>query len=273
MKKLNYSEIEKRIVSFLKKEAEKAKMEGYVIGISGGVDSAVVSTLAAKTGLKLYTIQMPIHQKNDEVGRATNHVKWLMENYPNVSAIDCELTSAFDSFLSSVGKLEDKEKQHMAEANTRSRLRMVALYYHASIKKCLVLGTGNKIEDFGIGFFTKYGDGGVDVSPIGDLMKSEVRELGKFMGISKEIVEAKPTDGLWDDGRGDEDQIGATYDELEWAMEECGYRSDEELYNMIERELFSERKAKVLQIYLKRHNANIHKFMPIPVCIINDLRK
>lgn len=272
MKKLNYSEVEKRIVSFLKAQANKANVEGYVVGISGGVDSAVASTLAAKTGLKVYLLQMPIKQKSAEVNRATAHIYWLIENFPNVFPIECELTSTFDSFLSGVEKHELDEKQNMAEANTRSRLRMVALYYHASIKKCLVLGTGNKVEDFGVGFFTKYGDGGVDVSPIGDLMKSEVRELGKHMGVFSEIVNAKPTDGLWDDGRGDEDQIGASYDELEWAMEYIRNNPRGFAYTPDDFDKLTERERIVLIIYEQRHNANMHKLTPIPVCNIEDLR-
>lgn len=272
MKKLDYSKVENLIISFLKEQAEKAKVEGFVIGISGGVDSAVVSTLAAKTGLKLYTIQMPIRQKSDEVSRANTHINWLKENFPNVSSIDCELTSTFDSFLSSVEKVNENEKQYMVEANTRSRLRMVALYYYASVKKCLVLGTGNKVEDFGIGFFTKYGDGGVDLSPIADLMKSEVRELGRLMGVSKDIVDAKPTDGLWDDGRGDEDQIGATYDELEWAMEECGKYGYNTIYKSgpyhIMPHQYTDRQEKVLEIFVSRNKSNQHKMNPIPVCKI-----
>lgn len=280
MKKLDYSEVEKRIVFFLKEEAKKAKMEGYVIGISGGVDSAVVSTLAAKTGLKLYTIQMPIHQKSDEVIRATNHIKWLIKNYSNVFAIDCELTSTFDSFLSVVEKNDDPEKQHMAEANTRSRLRMTALYYHASIKRCLVLGTGNKIEDFGVGFFTKYGDGGVDVSPIGDLMKSEVRELGMYMGVSEEIINAIPTDGLWDNGATDEEQLKASYDELEFSMNFISSHGGEHLLSCDDNQIesfmktqFSPREIEVVKIYKQRHNSNLHKIKPIPICDLSELRK
>jgi NAD+ synthase len=273
MKNLNYSDVENKIVSFLKDNAKKANVEGYVVGISGGVDSAVASTLAAKTGLKVYLLQMPIKQKTAEVNRATAHIYWLIENFPNVFPIECELTSTFDSFLSSVEKHEETEKQHMAEANTRSRLRMTALYYHASIKKCLVLGTGNKVEDFGVGFFTKYGDGGVDVSPIGDLMKSEVRELGKHMGVFKEIVDAKPTDGLWEDGRGDEDQLGATYDELEVAMKWIDENPLHFSYTPKQFYALSNREQEVVHIYKERYFSNRHKILPIPVCNLNDLRE
>lgn len=269
MKNKNYSEIENKIVLFLKEQAEKAKVEGYVVGISGGVDSAVASTLAAKTGLKLYLIQMPIRQKSAEVDRATAHIYWLIENFPNVSQINCELTSTFDSFLTCVEKSDANEKQNLAEANTRSRLRMTALYYYASLKRCMVLGTGNKIEDFGVGFFTKYGDGGVDVSPIGDLMKSEVRALGAHMGVLKDIVNAKPTDGLWDDGRGDEDQIGASYDELEWAMNYIENNPRGFAYTPDDLKLLSDREQIVLRIFRDRHLANQHKMIPIPICKIN----
>lgn len=272
MKKLNYLETENHIVEWLKDYASKAKVEGFVIGISGGVDSAVASTLAAKTGLKLYTIQMPIRQKSEEVNRATAHIYWLIENFPNVTTINNDLTSSFNSFMDGVEVLEDQEKQNMAEANTRSRLRMVSLYYYASLKNCLVLGTGNKVEDFGVGFYTKYGDGGVDLSPIADLMKSEVRELGKSMKISKEIVEAKPTDGLWDDGRGDEDQLGASYDDLEWAMEWIENNPRGFAFTPEEFDALPKRQANAVSVYKKRNFANKHKMNPIPICDISSLR-
>jgi NAD+ synthase len=150
---------------------------------------------------------------------------------------------------------------------------MVTLYYYASLKNCLVLGTGNKVEDFGVGFYTKYGDGGVDVSPIADLMKSEVRELGKYMGVSKEIVEAKPTDGLWDDGRGDEDQLGASYDDLEWAMEWIANNPRGFAFTPEEFDALPKRQANAVSVYKKRHFANRHKMNPIPVCDISLLRK
>jgi len=277
---LEYSRVEAYIISWLKQYADTAKVDGFVIGISGGIDSAVTSTLAAKTGLKLYVIQMHIHQKEAEVDRAKQHINWLTENFPNVSSIDCNLTNTFDTLLSSVeqSQIEDVEKKNLAAANTRSRIRMTALYYYASIKKCLVLGTGNKVEDFGIGFFTKYGDGGVDISPIGDLMKSEVRALGRFMGVSIDIINAKPTDGLWDDGRGDEDQVGATYDELEWAMKECSQPGSSILYMQDEyidmaTASFTPRQMEVLKIYKKRHNANAHKMNMPPICDVNFLRE
>jgi len=271
MKNLDYSKVEAHIVAWLKKHAENIKMQGFVIGISGGVDSAVVSTLAAKTGLKLYTIQMPIRQKSDEVNRASNHIKWLMDNFSNVETINCDLTDTFNCFLFDVEKHDNLEKQNLAEANTRSRLRMVALYYYASIKNCLVLGTGNKVEDFGIGFCTKGGDSQVDISPIGDLMKSEVRKLGKYMGVLEEIVIAKPTDGLWDDGRGDEDQIKATYDELEQAMEYVENNPRHFDYSPEDLSTLSQREQEVLLIYKTRHFANEHKMQMPPICKIDNI--
>jgi len=273
MKKLDYSKVEKHIVEWLKEYAKNAKVEGFVIGISGGVDSAVTSTLAAKTGLKLYTIQMPIKQKSEEVNRATSHVYWLVENFPNVFPLTCDLTNTFNSFLSEIEKSENKEGQNMAEANTRSRLRMVTLYYHASIKKCLVLGTGNKVEDFGVGFYTKYGDGGVDLSPIADLMKSEVRELGRHMCILKELSEAIATDGLWDDSMTDEKQLGASYDDLEWAMEWIANNPLGFNFSTDQFDALPKRQANAVSIYKKRFFANQHKMEPIPVCNLSELKK
>ena len=268
-KTLDYSKVETRIVNWLKEQAKQSKVNGFVIGVSGGVDSAVVSTLAAKTGLPLYAIQMPIHQRADEVNRATAHIYWLMENFPNVSTDISDLTEAFDTYIKEKKKIEDKERQHLAEANVRSRLRMIDLYYYANLYNYLVLGTGNKVEDFGIGFFTKWGDGGVDLSPIGQLMKSEVRALGKHMGVSKDIVEAKPTDGLWDDGRGDEDQIMASYDELEWAMDWIDENPLKFAFSPDQFNALTKRQQEVLHIYIKRHEATQHKMNAIPVCDID----
>ena len=216
---------------------------------------------------------MPIRQRSDEVNRATSHIIWLMENFPNVSTLETNLTSTFESFLGNVEKVEDEEMQHLAEANTRSRLRMVNLYYYSCIKHCLVLGTGNKVEDFGVGFCTKGGDSQVDISPIGDLMKSEVRALGKHMGINLEIVNAIPSDGLWDDNRGDEYQLKATYDELEWAMEYIENNSRHFAYSPEDLNLLSERQQAVLLIYKTRHFANAHKMEMPPICNLSEFRK
>ena len=238
-----------KISDWLKDYIKSTNLESFVIGISGGVDSAVSSTLAAKTGVKTIALSMPIYQDKDQLTRANKHIDWLKENYNNVDSIEIDLTSTFDIF----GSLFSTKDPH-ALANTRSRLRMVTLYHIASLNNSLVVGTGNKIEDFGIGFYTKYGDGGVDISPIADLMKSEVRSLAKSMGIIQEIVDAPPTDGLWEDNRTDEEQVGASYDELEWAM---GFNGD---INSLD-----ERKKEVLKIYEKFHNQNKHKMIDIPI--------
>lgn len=245
------------IVSWLKDYCENAGLKGFVIGISGGIDSALTSTLCAKTGLELLCLEMPIHQSEKQVSRALNHISWLQSKFPKVSMTQVELTPVFDNMVNSFPDVENEESRWMALANTRARLRMTALYYFAAFHGYLVAGTGNKVEDFGVGFFTKYGDGGVDLSPIADLMKSEVWSLAETLGINEEIINAKPTDGLWGDNRSDEDQIGASYPELEWAMTFEG-----------EKESLSERQKEVLKIYTRLNRANQHKMVPIPVCEI-----
>ncbi len=247
------------ISSWLKDYCEKSGMKGFVIGISGGIDSAVTSTLCARTGLDVICLNMPIHQNENQENRGVQHINWLKSQFPNVSQIDMELTPVFDGFIQELPKHESTESQEMALVNTRARMRMTALYYFAQLKGMLVAGTGNKVEDFGIGFFTKYGDGGVDLSPIADLYKTEVFEIGKALGVSKEILDAPPTDGLWNDDRTDEDQIGATYAELEWAMEYKGDGSD-----------ISDRQKEVLDIYSRLNRINQHKMQPIPVCMIPE---
>jgi NAD+ synthase len=191
---------------------------------------------------------------------ARNHINWLQENYQNVSDQRVNLTPVFDSLVASFPAVEHEEDRFMSLANTRARLRMTSLYYFAALEGLLVAGTGNKVEDFGVGFYTKYGDGGVDLSPIADLLKTEVYEIAAELGVSNEIQMAPPTDGLWGDDRNDEDQIGASYPELEWAMEvyDSGARSDD----------FSKRQSEVFEIYKKLHLANQHKMNPIPVCHI-----
>ena len=248
------------IVNWLKEYAVNAKMNGFVIGISGGVDSAVTSTLCAKTGLELLCLEMPIHQAPSQVSRAINHINWLKENFNAVSMERIELTPVFDSLVNAFPQVENEEGRFMALANTRARLRMTSLYYFAAFHKYLVAGTGNKVEDFGVGFYTKYGDGGVDLSPIADLMKSEVYEIAKFLDINDEIIKAAPTDGLWGDDRTDEDQIGASYDELEWAMSMWSQ-------NKISND-FKGRKKEVFDIFSRFNKMNQHKMIPIPVCEI-----
>ena len=248
------------IVDWLKEYASKAGVKGFVIGVSGGIDSAVTSTLCAKTGFPTLCLEMPIHQAESQVNRALNHINWLQDNFDNVSMNQVNLTPVFDSLLDSLPKVDNEESRFMALANTRARLRMTSLYYFAGLHNYLVAGTGNKVEDFGVGFYTKYGDGGVDLSPIADLMKSEVYKIADFLNVNREIQVAAPTDGLWGDDRTDEDQIGASYDELEWAMlmHEQG-----KLVNS-----FSSRKKEVYEIYIKLNTANQHKMNPIPVCKI-----
>lgn len=248
------------IVNWLKNYAVNAKIDGFVIGISGGIDSAVTSALCAKTGLDLLCVEMPIHQAPSQVSRALNHIAWLKENFPSVKKIEVNLTPVFDTLIATLPKVENEEARFMSLANTRARLRMTTLYYFAALNKYLVAGTGNKVEDFGVGFYTKYGDGGVDLSPIADLMKSEVYQIAKHLGINKEIIEAAPTDGLWGDDRTDEDQLGASYDELEWAMKmkEKGKNSSD----------FNDRQKVVFDIYSRLNRANQHKMIAIPVCEI-----
>lgn len=257
---MNAEKVVDYIVDWLKDYATKAKVNGFVIGISGGIDSAVTSALCAKTGFPLLCIEMPIHQNENQVSRAYNHIDWLQKNFKKVAVKQVNLTPVFDSLIASFPPVENEEQRFMALANTRARLRMTSLYYFAALHGYLVAGTGNKVEDFGVGFFTKYGDGGVDLSPIADLMKSEVYEIAKYLGINSDIIQAPPTDGLWGDDKTDEDQIGASYDELEWAMRqiELGKTSAD----------FKGREKEVFIIYTQRNNANKHKIDPIPVCKI-----
>lgn len=232
-----------------------ANQDGFVVGISGGIDSAVTSTLCALTGKKVILLSMPIRQTKAEYSRAMNHIAALKERFNNVRSYDIDLTDTFTSFEQKMPFSIDEN--HLAMANSRARLRMTTLYAIGQANRCLVAGTGNKIEDFGIGFFTKYGDGGVDLSPIADLTKTQVWEIGKEIGVLQEIIEAKPTDGLWEDGRSDEDHIGASYPELEWAMEFSGDENS-----------LSIRQKEILTIYRKLNKINQHKMNPIPVCEI-----
>jgi len=212
----NYSELETRIVSWLKDYAEQFNIKAFVIGVSGGVDSAVSSTLAAKTGLPVYALGMPIYQKEEQETLSDAHLEWLELNFSNVVVQKFDLSRVFGTFEFT---MREFGADTHALANSRSRLRMVTLYQVATTVGGLVVGTGNKVEDYGVGFYTKYGDGGVDIAPIADLYKTEVWELGKHFGVDERIINAAPTDGLWDDGRTDEDQLGASYVQLEEAME------------------------------------------------------
>lgn len=248
------------IVKWLKDYATKANIKGFVIGVSGGIDSALTSTLCAKTGLDLLILEMPIHQAESQVTRASKHIDWLQGNFKNVSRQLVPLTPVFDALVNTLPKVDNEEERFMSLANTRARLRMTALYYFAALNGYLVAGTGNKVEDFGVGFFTKYGDGGVDLSPIADLLKSEVYELAKSLNINEDIIKAPPTDGLWGDDRTDEDQIGASYPELEWAMAMMDEGKTEKD--------FSGREQEVFLIYKKLNSSNKHKMIPIPICEI-----
>ncbi len=247
------------IVNWLKTYCDGAGMRGFVVGVSGGIDSAVTSTLCARTGKPVIPLNMPIYQAAEQMSLSAQHIGWLEATYGNVKGMTIDITPAFQSLENVFPKdLQDG----LTMANTRSRLRMITLYAVASHHKMLVAGTGNKVEDFGVGFYTKYGDGGVDLSPIADLMKSEVYALGRALGVVDAILQAPPTDGLWTDNRSDESQIGASYDELEWAMKFDADPSDESG--------LSEREKHVLAVYRRFHNVNKHKMAPIPVCSIPD---
>jgi len=225
-------------------EMMPSKAESLIIGISGGIDSSVSSTLSAMTGLKTIVLSMPIKQKSSQHNLSLKHQEWLIKNFKNVEAHTVNLDKLFEIFEKSLSKF----KSNLGMANSRARLRMTTLYQVAAANKGIVVGTGNKVEDFGVGFYTKYGDGGVDISPIADCNKTEVWEMGRELNILQEIIEAAPTDGLWDDGRTDEGQLGLKYEELEEAMKNI---------NSINREK-----------YEKIRKMNLHKMEPIPVCKI-----
>jgi len=212
----NYKDVSNRIVDWMEDYIKSSGLNCFVVGVSGGIDSAVVSTLAAETRYNVFALGMPIHQNPEQESLSDAHLKWLSEKYVNVESVKIDLTNTFESFKYN---LERHATDNHALANTRSRLRMVTLYQFAGQYKGIVVGTGNKVEDYGVGFYTKYGDGGVDIAPIADLYKTEVWELGKHLGVDSRIIEATPTDGLWNDGRSDEDQLGTTYVALEEAME------------------------------------------------------
>lgn len=263
--KINSEKVTKHIVNWLLDYATNAKVNGFVIGISGGIDSALTSTLCAMTGLPTLCIEMPIHQAESHVNRANEHIEQLKNRFSNVTNERADLTPLFETFKNQVNSSENEKALNLALANTRARLRMTTLYYYAGLNGLLVAGTGNKVEDFGVGFYTKYGDGGVDLSPIADLMKSEVRTLSSYVNVPESILKAKPTDGLFGDDRSDEDQLGASYDELEWAMiEKENGKTDSD---------FSGRQAIVFSIYNRLNFINQHKMKPIPVCKISKKTK
>ena len=238
----DYSQLAFDIDRWLKDYYYMYAIEAFVVGVSGGIDSAVVSTLCAKTELPTYVLTMPLHSKKENTRLSDAHAKALVDKYPNVTVVNVDLTRTYESFMAWMDNTFTGND--LANANTKSRLRMVSLYQVAGSVGGIVVGTGNKVEDYGIGFYTKYGDGGVDIAPIADLYKTEVRELGWHLGVMDEIIDAPPTDGLWDDGRSDEDQIGATYAELEEAMENG--------------------EGKAVDILYKFNQKNKHKMEPIP---------
>lgn len=253
--------VSEHIVSWIDNYINKSGVKGIVVGVSGGVDSALTSTLCAETGQNVLCLEMPIYQNKDQVSRSEKHIDWLKSKYTNVTSKKIELDKTFESFVSSVPN-NSLDKHELSLANTRSRLRMVTLYYFSALNDYIVAGTGNRVEDFGIGFYTKYGDGGVDISPIADLLKSEVYDLAKALQVPKSILTAAPSDGLFGDARSDEDQIGASYPELEWAMN--AIENGKTVHD------FEGRERTVLEIYLRYNAANKHKMNPIPVCEIPE---
>jgi len=255
---MNVEKREKIIVDWINNYCDTTSFEpkSLVVGISGGIDSSVVSTLCALTKRKTIVLSMPIKQIKSQHDLSIEHANWLMSKFKNVEHKILELENVFKNFEKTLNEFNNEH----GFANSRARLRMATLYQVAAANSGIVVGTGNKVEDFGVGFYTKYGDGGVDLSPIADLNKSQVFTMAKHLGIIESIQKAAPTDGLWGDQRTDEDQLGATYSELEWAMEaQTNKRSVE---------TFSEREKVVFERYLTLNHQNKHKMNPIPVCEI-----
>jgi len=249
----SYEDLTEKIVGWLKDYYyDNNSVKAFVVGVSGGIDSAVVSSLCARTGLPTYVVCMPLESKFSNTRLSDAHSKALVEKYENVKRIEVELFSAYDSLIKSIewwseaqqyDKKEFTSSEH-ANANTKSRMRMVTLYQIAGTVGGIVVGTGNKVEDYGVGFYTKYGDGGVDIAPIADLYKTEVWELGEYLEVDQRIVDADPTDGLWVDSRSDEEQLGASYEQLEEAMETG--------------------KGPGVEVLKKFNTQNKHKMEPIP---------
>jgi len=253
------NQVSKHIFSWLNSYADAAKLDGFVLGVSGGIDSAVTATLCLMTGKPVYVVDLPIHQDHKEIERSRELCDSLSQRFSNITILRVPLTEVYEATKASLPSDIDLS-DGLAMANTRARLRMTFLYAIAAQRRALVVGTGNKIEDFGIGFFTKYGDGGVDVSPIADLLKSEVYVLGRVLGVPQSILEAAPTDGLWGDGRNDEDQIGASYKELEIAMIFFEENGDPNTLEGREKEVY--------EIFTRMNKTNHHKMVPVPVCMI-----
>jgi len=242
----NYEELKNKITSWIAEYVNANNIKSLVVGVSGGIDSAVVSTLCAETGISTYILSMPLNQISSQADLSDLHREFLSKNYSNVVPLKIDLTSTYNQFVTATRfwLKDEMVANKLALANTKSRLRMVTLYQVAGSVSGIVVGTGNKVEDYGVGFYTKYGDGGVDIAPIADLYKTEVWELGKHLGVDQRIIDAQPTDGLWEDGRTDEDQIGVSYAELEEAMENGT--------------------GPAVQILAKFNSKNKHKMNPIP---------
>ena len=259
MNSFKCNKIASHIIDWLNNYIKDVPVDGFIVGLSGGVDSALVASLCARTNKKVLLLNMPIRQSDGEFSRAQKQIDSLEKAYSNVKGLIIDLTNSFESFEATMP--DDVNKDLLSMANARARIRMTTLYAVGQTNQLLVAGTANKVEDFGIGFYTKYGDGGVDLSPIGDLMKSEVFKLAKHLGVIQGIIEAKPTDGLWGDERNDEDQIGATYDELEFAM---NYNGDATA--------LTDRLKEVLKVYKRLNSINQHKMNPIPVCNLDGIK-
>ena len=259
----NAEAIAEHIVKWLDDYSAKSGVSAFIVGVSGGIDSAVTASLCARTGRQTFLVNMPIYQATSELSRSDELIAGLDSEFENVSSLNVDLTGIYEGMKTAL-PVVDKESRDLALANTRARLRMTTLYALAQERGALVVGTGNKIEDFGVGFYTKYGDGGVDISPIADLVKSEVYSVGEVLGVPRSIMDAAPTDGLWGDARNDEDQIGALYPELELAMKQAedfasGKGTPADLNG---------REAEVFKIYTRLNRINQHKMQPIPVCTI-----
>lgn len=254
---IDYENLSIKMQDWIKSYVNENGISTLVVGVSGGIDSAVVSTLCAETGIPTIVVGMPINSSPENTKLSDLQISLLSAKYDNVEGYYIDLSPVFESFKSH--KAFDKRfNSELGFANTKSRLRMVSLYQIAASVGGIVIGTGNKVEDFGVGFYTKYGDGGVDISPIADLYKSEVRELGKLLGVPQDIIDAEPTDGLWEDNRVDETQIGSTYDELEWAMEYGMNKWSEQLE-------LTEKEKTILTTYANFNTKNKHKMVSIPI--------
>ena len=275
MNRINdYAELESRIVSWIREYADNNGINALVVGVSGGIDSAVVSTLCARTGIPTFVLTMPLASKMDNTILSTSHATHLRETYSNVVMQNVELSSTYEQLMKVIdwwtdmhgGEKGTYTSNELANANTKSRLRMVTLYQVAGSVGGIVVGTGNKVEDYGIGFYTKYGDGGVDIAPIADLYKTEVWELGRHLGVDQRIIDAAPTDGLWEDSRTDETQVGASYEDLEWVMDSeiFIHERNPESATMWRGVPLTDQQKSAIKQYGKFHRQNKHKMISIP---------